>query len=677
LAISTYCDYESAAILLITKYSIMDFRKDINGLRAIAVVAVVLFHFGISNMKGGFVGVDIFFVISGFLMTGIIFNKVDRGNFSLIGFYLDRGRRIIPALAFLCFVLLVAGWYLLAPSQYRMLGKHVGGSLVFITNIIFWLESGYFDQASHEKWLLHTWSLSAEWQFYIVYPLIILLLRKWLVTSQARWGLFFFAAFSFLISIYTSGRWPNAAFYLLSARAWEMLAGGLVYLFPVALKDRTGTMLELSGIGLIAFSVMYASAEDIWPGWLASMPVLGAVLVIMSKRSESLLTCNPIAQFIGKTSYSIYLWHWPLVVALNDFGGADQALWVMAAIAASIVLGYLSYFFIEGFAGRKNRHIDGVKPNINEGVKPNVKVGVALVLVGFLGALVFVLKGVPGRMKAEFNDSTKDMVMPLINNGWCFYSVDSIDELSIGNDGLKCELGDKASSVKGLLFGDSYAGHNDPFWDVIASDNHIKINSVGTNWCYPSITREFARPSRSRAFKQCMINRDYLVNNLVDYDFVVFASAWDDVYSQNKEQGFYDAIALAAAKTKLVILMAAPTTFDVNVKLRYERSFLSGSTFDIDKLSKEKDKVTRKANEKLEILAGKYDNVLYLDRKSLFNIDGIPSDVTKDNIPYSLEGIHISTYGSRMSALSFENSILYNKFRERISRMTPNSRTPH
>jgi hypothetical protein len=111
----------------------MDFRKDINGLRAIAVVAVVLFHFGISSMKGGFVGVDIFFVISGFLMTGIIFNKVGRGDFSLIGFYLDRGRRIIPALAFLCFVLLVAGWYLLAPSQYRMLGKHVGGSLLSIS----------------------------------------------------------------------------------------------------------------------------------------------------------------------------------------------------------------------------------------------------------------------------------------------------------------------------------------------------------------------------------------------------------------------------------------------------------------------------------------------------------------------------------------------------------------
>ncbi|WP_411726794.1 acyltransferase family protein [Methyloglobulus sp.] len=300
----------------------MDFRKDINGLRAIAVIAVILFHFGVSRMKGGFVGVDVFFVISGFLMTGIIFNKVDRGNFSLIGFYLDRGRRIIPALAFLCFVLLVAGWSLLTPSEYKNLGKSVGGSLGFISNIIFWREAGYFDQASHEKWLLHTWSLSAEWQFYIVYPLIILLLRKWLAASRVRWGLFFFAVFSFLISIYASGRWPSAAFYLLPTRAWEMLAGGLVYLFPIAIKERTGTMLELIGIGLIAFSVMYASADDIWPGWLASIPVLGAVLVIMSKRNESLLTCNPIAQFIGKTSYSIYLWHWPLVVALNDFGAA-------------------------------------------------------------------------------------------------------------------------------------------------------------------------------------------------------------------------------------------------------------------------------------------------------------------------------------------------------------------
>ncbi|WP_411726795.1 SGNH hydrolase domain-containing protein [Methyloglobulus sp.] len=336
----------------------------------------------------------------------------------------------------------------------------------------------------------------------------------------------------------------------------------------------------------------------------------------------------------------------------------------MAAIAASFFLGYLSYFFIEGFAGRKNRYVKGISPNI--------RVGGTLILVGFLGTFVFVLKGVPGRMKAEFYDSTKDMVMPLFNNGWCFYSIDSIDELSIGNDGLKCELGDKASGIKGLLFGDSYAGHNGPFWDVVGSDNHIKINSVATNWCYPSITGEFTGPSSSRAYKQCKINRDYLVNNLFDYDFVVFAGAWDDVYYQNKEQGLYDAISLASDKTKLVILMAAPTTFDVNVKSRYERSLLSGLNFDINELSKEKDKVTREADEKLEILAGKYDNVLYLDRKSLFNIGGIPSDVTKDNIPYSLDGAHISIYGSRMSALSFENSTIYNKFKERISKINPN-----
>ena len=147
------------------------FRQDINGLRAIAVIAVVLFHFNASWMPGGFAGVDVFFVISGFLMTGIIFRGIEQENFSILKFYVARANRIIPALAVLCLVLLVFGWFYLTPLDYKALGKHAASSVAFLSNIIYWRESGYFDAASHEKWLLHTWSLSVEWQFYILYPL--------------------------------------------------------------------------------------------------------------------------------------------------------------------------------------------------------------------------------------------------------------------------------------------------------------------------------------------------------------------------------------------------------------------------------------------------------------------------------------------------------------------------
>lgn len=139
---------------------------------------MVLYHFGVKGFSGGFAGVDIFFVISGFLMTGIIFRQTDAGKFSLIGFYLSRAKRIIPALAVLCLALLVGGWFLLIPSDYKELGKHGASSIAFLSNMVYWKDAGYFDTASHEKWLLHTWSLSVEWQFYMVYPLIILAARK-------------------------------------------------------------------------------------------------------------------------------------------------------------------------------------------------------------------------------------------------------------------------------------------------------------------------------------------------------------------------------------------------------------------------------------------------------------------------------------------------------------------
>ena len=211
----------------------MIFRHDINGLREIAVVIVVLFHFGLPGFSGGFVGVDVFFVISGFLMTGIIFTKLQKNQFSVLEFYLARARRIIPALAALCLILLFLAWFLLPPYEYDRLGKHIIGAATFLSNIVFFKESGYFDASSHEKWLLHTWSLSVEWQFYIIYPVLILVLRKMFSMTLIPWMLLSFALGSFLLSAFLPDRWAVAGFYLLPTRAWEMMLGGLVFLFAL------------------------------------------------------------------------------------------------------------------------------------------------------------------------------------------------------------------------------------------------------------------------------------------------------------------------------------------------------------------------------------------------------------------------------------------------------------
>ncbi|RYD54554.1 MAG: acyltransferase [Sphingobacteriales bacterium] len=638
---------------------IMEFRKDINGLRAIAVLAVVLFHFGVPGLSGGFAGVDVFFVISGFLMTGIITSKLENKKFSISSFYLDRCRRIIPALAAVSGMMLVVGYFVLIPEELNTLGKHVGSSLTFVSNIVYWTENGYFDLASHDKWMLHTWSLSVEWQFYIIYPLLIIFLQKTIGLNSFRFVIAACAALSFMLSLYASTRWPGAAFYLLPTRAWEMLVGGLIYLFPLNRGRLTSLALEYIGLLLIAVSFFIFDSESIWPGWRALVPVLGASLVIYSARTDSVLICNRLSQIIGKSSYSIYLWHWPMAVFIGYWGLKGQLAWIITGVIGSIVIGYFSYRYVENIAGKnKEGFID--------------KVGVTKAMFLFFGAsclalIALICDGLPARMGPNFAEQTKNLVMPLPDNGWCFYGVDSSKDLTVGDKGLKCILGKKGASQKGILFGDSYAGHNAPFWDVVGKDLSIEINSVSTNWCFPSFQKDFTGPTSSRAYQQCLINRSYLLENLEQYEVVIFAGSWGSVYEQEKMRGLLEAIALTASRSKFVIVMAAPTAFDVNVKYRYERSLLWGNKFDISNLSKDRDTLVRSANEKLREASEQYDNVIYLSRNSLFNVNGKPSDVTEENIPYSLDGGHISVYGSLMSASAFKNSSSFDNLKHVLS----------
>ncbi|MBB1474347.1 acyltransferase family protein [Shewanella sp. SG41-3] len=332
----------------------MQFRKDINGLRAIAVVAVVVFHFNASWMPGGFAGVDVFFVISGFLMTGIIFRGVDRREFSLIKFYIARANRIIPALAFLCLVLLAFGWYFLTSTDYMNLGKHVASSIAFISNVTYWTESSYFDSSSQEKWLLHTWSLSAEWQFYIIYPLAIVVLRKMLSDNVLKIGIVLGTVIGFLFCVVATYKWPSSAYYLLPTRTWEMMIGGVAYLYPFSLPQKRKKWLEWGGLVLIVGSYLLITKDSPWPGYLAIFPVLGSFLIIQAQRNNSFITSNIISQKLGAWSYSIYLWHWPIVVLIYYF--SLKIYFVYIGILLSIFIGFLSHKYIEKQNFKKDYH---------------------------------------------------------------------------------------------------------------------------------------------------------------------------------------------------------------------------------------------------------------------------------------------------------------------------------
>ncbi len=325
------------------------FRADINGLRAWAVVVVVLYHFGVPGQSGGFVGVDVFFVISGLLMTGIIIEALQAERFSLVKFYLARARRILPALLVLCVVLLLLGWFFLMPAEYQNLGRHARDSLLFSSNVRYLRESGYFDVDSHEKWLLHTWSLSVEWQFYLLLPLLLLALWRLLPTRRALfWVVSAVLLGSLALCIWTTLEQPSKAFFVLQTRAWELLVGSLVYLLGsrLILSVRARATLAWLGLLCIAVAAVFFSAQMQWPGWLAVLPVTGAAMVLVA-RSNTLGTNSALAQWLGTRSYSIYLWHWPVVVALAYAEVQAQPQWLVFGLLVSVLLGHLSYVWVE------------------------------------------------------------------------------------------------------------------------------------------------------------------------------------------------------------------------------------------------------------------------------------------------------------------------------------------
>ncbi|MFI8480846.1 acyltransferase family protein [Pseudomonas sp. NPDC078700] len=426
------------------------FRSDINGLRAWAVVSVILYHFGITTFSGGFVGVDVFFVISGFLMTKIIVNGLEKSAlagtpspFSIISFYLSRARRIIPALLVLCAMLLLAGWLYLPAVEYKRLGMHVASALVFVSNIIFWQEAGYFDIDSHDKLLLHTWSLSVEWQFYLILPLA--LLAVWKIRPGRGAQTVAIAAglvLSLLLCILATPIRPSAAFYLLPTRAWEMLAGGLVFLLgnSLVLNGPVRRLLEAGGFVLLIGTITLFDTNSEWPGWRAAVPVFATVMILLAARQGSLWSGSRIAQWLGDCSYSLYLWHWPVVVVLVYLQLLDQLDAVLIGLLITLLMGWLSYQWVEKTARSTLTHLPQWSGTL-------ALLGV-IALVSVPALIIHQQQGVPGRLPAQIDaifaeaDNTNPRKSECLNN-----------EFSVTVP--ECTYGGKKLGV--IVIGDSHA----------------------------------------------------------------------------------------------------------------------------------------------------------------------------------------------------------------------------
>lgn len=329
------------------------YRKDIDGLRAFAVLPVVLYHANFSGLSGGFVGVDVFFVISGYLITQILIQEMEAGTYSLSNFYARRIRRILPALIGMIIFVLAASPFFLLPSEFSNLWKEALGTLFFVANIVYWRDSGYFSPDAEAKPLLHMWSLGIEEQFYIFAPLAL-----WLALRYGRRYLpaliLVSLAASLAACIVATERFASASFYLLPTRAWELLAGSFLasLRFPrPAIGDITGLRQALSWLGLVLLlsAVFFFDKNMAFPGYAAILPVAGTCLLIRFAEGTTvgkIFSWGPIV-FIGLLSYSLYLWHWPLVVFSRDAGLLESVPGRLFVVALSILLAWASWRFIE------------------------------------------------------------------------------------------------------------------------------------------------------------------------------------------------------------------------------------------------------------------------------------------------------------------------------------------
>ncbi|TAK98046.1 MAG: acyltransferase [Aquabacterium sp.] len=636
----------------------MDYRKEIDGLRALAVVPVILFHAGFSAFSGGFVGVDVFFVISGYLITSIILAEHQEGSYSLVNFYERRARRILPALFVVMAACLPVAWCWLLPEDMKNFSESLVATSFFSSNILFWKTSNYFSSSAELKPLLHTWSLAVEEQYYLFFPLFLALTWRW--GSRLMSVMLIVAAIASLYMAHTQVSFdPSKAFYLLPTRCWELFIGALIGLHlsggrKLVVRPWLAEAGGALGLALLVAAIFWFDKHTPSPSLYVLMPTLGTALIILFASEQTMVgrfVGNRAFVFIGLLSYSAYLWHQPLFAFARQRSlGGEPDHGIFAALSlASLLLAYVSWRFVE--APFRNRRRFG-----RQQIFLLAAIGSAVfVTVGLLGHFN---KGYPSRMPASFS-SLKDIDLPKSDNGWCFYSIDSNDALSEGANGLSCWLGDKKAKRKGVLFGDSFAGQYEPLWDAVGQQSGMAIHAVTTNWCYPALGKGYTGTLASRAYSQCLFNRQYLQDNLSQYDFAVLAGDWGDVQAQGKLDEVLALARMAASKVRVLVLMSSPKQFGTNVMVAYKKSLLHNVPFDIRRISTDVDKEAANANARLEALAKTLPNAVFVDRDAMFMRDGLPSDLTANGVPFSWDGAHISIYGARTAAPIFLNSRPY------------------
>ncbi|WP_271605731.1 acyltransferase family protein [Bradyrhizobium sp. CCBAU 11434] len=497
----------------------MRYRSEIDGLRTLAVVPVIAFHFGAARISGGYVGVDVFFVISGYLIGTMILAELRAGEFTFSNFYRRRFKRILPALFAMVFAVSIACCFVLLPTMLYHYGHSLISVLASASNIYFWLTSNYFAPVSESKPLLHTWSLAVEEQFYLVLPLLLTVLYRMTARRIETW-IWILAAGSFAANVLLVKDHATFAFYMLPTRFWELGLGVLIGTrnWPWSTKRVLSEVCAGAGAILIVGSVFLFDRTTVFPGFAAVIPCLGTALIISSGDQIKTKICDvlslPPVVFVGKLSYSLYLWHWPLLVLARQVRLTEELAWydVGALIFLTFLLAALSYLFVE-------QPLRATKWSFAHVLSATVA---ATAVLGLIGGAFTLTRGMPGRFNSEISNIASFLdynPRAQFREGKCFISMSTLslplekECFSPARDGRK----------NVLLIGDSFAAH---LWYGLAESlPEDKVLQVTASNCRPTIQ---ASPIASTVCRQMIeqIFGEIVPNTRIER--VILSARWSD-----------------------------------------------------------------------------------------------------------------------------------------------------
>ncbi len=524
----------------------MNYRKEIDGLRGLSVISVILFHAGCKIFSGGFVGVDIFFVISGYLITTLIIEEIEKGSFSLINFYERRALRILPPLFFVVLCTLPFAYLWMLPKDLKSFSQSLVAVPLFISNIHFYFTNGYFDTASEFKPLLHTWSIAVEEQYYTLFPIFLLLSlrlgRKWVV-----WLMIFIATVSLITAQIVSKNNPSFTYYFLPTRGFEILIGALTSLYLNHKKriDSVNQSLSLAGLLLITYAIFTFDNKTPNPSVYTLIPTFGTSLIIIFANSKNLvgrILSNKILAGIGIISYGSYLWHQPLFVfaRLSRIEEPSFLLLIILTIS-SILLGFLSWKYIETpFRSRKLISRNNIFPL-------SAIVSALLISVGLIG---YTKDGFDKRFKEKYKtilEWEKYDYKYSLRSHLCFLEIEDNDIE------FKDECFGKHTSESYLIWGDSYAAAS--YKGLI--EFYKDVIQLTASSCPPLIDTNFARRSN------CLKINEFIKEKVKQLKpkYIFLQSNWDNYTEENVLGNLYktiDFIKSVSPSTKIVILGSAP-----------------------------------------------------------------------------------------------------------------------